>query len=97
MIQYPIDDVLVLDTCDDPDAMRCHTNTCPSGVATFDPDLQKALKPQEKKHRVFNYVNRVREETALIARTCGLSHLREFTPEHVFIFSQSNNTEVSHA
>lgn len=78
-------------------AMRCHTNTCPSGVATHDPHLQKALKPQEKKHGVCNYVNRVREETALIARTCGLRHVREFTPEHIFIFNQSNNKEVSHA
>ena len=78
-------------------AMRCHTNTCPSGVATHDPHLQKALKPQEKKHGVCNYVNRVREETALIARTCGLRHVREFTPDHISIFNSTNPKEVSHA
>ncbi len=78
-------------------AMRCHTNTCPSGVATHDKHLQKALKPQDKKHGVANYVNRLRDEVGLIARTCGLSHCREFTPDHIFIFNQPTQKEKNHA
>src|SRR5699024_526449 len=31
--------------------LKCHSNACPVGVATTDPDLQKALVIDEKKHR----------------------------------------------
>src|SRR5699024_8185700 len=37
-------------------ALKCHTNTCPVGVTTTDPDLDKALVVEEKKHRVANYL-----------------------------------------
>ena len=37
-------------------AMRCHTNTCPVGVATTDETLMQALVVDEKRYRVLNYV-----------------------------------------
>ena len=37
-------------------AEKCHTNKCPVGVATTDPDHQKALVVDEKQWRVLNYV-----------------------------------------
>lgn len=64
-------------------AMRCHTDRCPSGVATHDPDLQNALKPEDKKHKVANYVNRVREEVATIAHSCGVKHARALNQSHL--------------
>src|SRR5699024_219912 len=36
-------------------ALKCHTNTCPVGVSTTDPDVEKALVVREKKQRVANY------------------------------------------
>jgi glutamate synthase domain-containing protein 2 len=32
-------------------ALECHTNTCPTGVATQDPDLVKGLVRREKRTR----------------------------------------------
>ncbi|MAE51013.1 MAG: FMN-binding glutamate synthase family protein [Micavibrio sp.] len=64
-------------------AMRCHTDSCPSGVATHNSDLQKALKPQDKKYKVANYVQRVREEVAVIAHSCGVKHCRELNHSHL--------------
>ena len=36
-------------------ALECHTNTCPTGVATQDPKLTKGLVPEEKSIRVARY------------------------------------------
>lgn len=37
-------------------AMQCNKITCPTGVATHDPALQKGLDPVDKAQRVANYV-----------------------------------------
>jgi glutamate synthase domain-containing protein 2 len=36
-------------------ALECNRNSCPTGVATQDPDLVKGLVVEDKKHRVANY------------------------------------------
>jgi len=36
-------------------ALECNHNTCPTGVATQDPELVKGLVVEDKKHRVANY------------------------------------------
>lgn len=64
-------------------AMRCHTNQCPVGVATTDPRLQKALVVEEKKYRVANYVLALREGLFHVAAACGLESPRQFRREHV--------------
>jgi len=66
-------------------ALRCHKNTCPTGVTTHDPRLQKGLVVQEKHLRVANYASNVNKEINLIAHSCGLRHAREFRREHVRI------------
>lgn len=64
-------------------AMRCHTNQCPVGVATTDPRLQKALVVEEKKYRVANYVLALWEGLFHVAAACGLESPRQFRREHV--------------
>ena len=66
-------------------AMKCHTDKCPSGVATHDKKLQKALKPQEKKDKVKNYVERIQKEVEMIAHTCGVKHARLLNSNHLEI------------
>ena len=53
-------------------ALKCHSNACPVGVATTDPDLQKALVIDEKKYRTANYVITLREGLFRIAAACGI-------------------------
>ena len=36
-------------------ALECNKNTCPTGVATQDPDLMKGLDPHDKAIRVARY------------------------------------------
>ncbi len=36
-------------------ALRCHNNSCPTGVTTHDPQLKRGLVVEDKKHRLANY------------------------------------------
>lgn len=64
-------------------ALKCHSNGCPVGVATTDPDLQKALVIDEKKYRTANYVISMREGLFRIAAAAGLDSPTHFKAEHV--------------
>ncbi len=66
-------------------AMRCHLNTCPTGITTHDERLQNGLVVEEKYVRVANYARNVNKEINMIAHSCGLQHARQFRREHVRI------------
>lgn len=64
-------------------ALRCHTNTCPTGIATHNPRLQRGLVVEDKAERVAHYARNMNREIAMIAHSCGLKHPRELRREHV--------------
>ncbi len=64
-------------------AQRCHTNTCPVGVATTDDKLQKALVIEEKSFRVVNFVVTLREGLFNMAAAAGLKSPVEFREKHI--------------
>lgn len=64
-------------------AQRCHTNTCPVGVATTDDKLQKALVIEEKAYRVANFVVTIREGIFNMAAAAGLNSPVEITDKHI--------------
>jgi len=66
-------------------AMRCHLNTCPTGITTHDARLQNGLVVEEKYLRVANYARNINKEINMIAHSCGLHHARQFKREHVRI------------
>ena len=66
-------------------ALRCHANTCPTGITTHNPRLQRGLVVEEKYLRVANYCRNMNKEIDMIAHSCGLHHAREFRREHVRI------------
>ena len=45
--------------------MKCNKNTCPTGITTHDPRLQRGLNPQDKAVRVSNFVKKIRYGAAL--------------------------------
>jgi glutamate synthase domain-containing protein 2 len=55
-------------------AQRCHTDRCPTGVATQDPWLSHGLDPQLKSVRMANYVKTLRRDLLKLAETCGVAH-----------------------
>jgi len=75
-------------------ALRCHTNTCPTGVTTHNKRLQRALVVEEKYLRVANYCMNMNREIDMIAHSCGVRHARELRREHVRIV-QGNHQSVA--
>ena len=73
-------------------SLRCHTNTCPTGVATHDPRLQRGLVVQDKAERVASYCKNMNQEIAMIAHSCGLRTARELRREHVRIVQASGQS-----
>jgi glutamate synthase domain-containing protein 2 len=73
-------------------AMRCHTNTCPTGVATHNRRLQRGLVVEDKAERVANYVRSLNREIDMIAHSCGCRHARELGREHVRIVETPNRS-----
>jgi hypothetical protein len=73
-------------------ALRCHTNTCPTGVTTHNKRLQRGLVVEEKYLRVANYARNMNREIDMIAHSCGCRHARELKREHVRIVQTANQS-----
>ena len=66
-------------------SLKCNKNTCPTGITTHDPRLQRGLDPADKAVRVKNFVEKIRYGVGLIAHSCGVAHPRALERHHVRI------------
>ena len=73
-------------------SLSCHTDTCPTGVATQDPKRWRALDVPDKGARVRNYHHNTLLALRDLICAAGLQHPREIGPEH--ILRRVNPTEV---
>ena len=64
-------------------ALKCHKNTCPTGITTHDPRFQKGLVPREKYKNVAAYAKQIKKEVEMIAHSCGVSEPRQLRRHHV--------------
>jgi glutamate synthase domain-containing protein 2 len=64
-------------------AQKCHTDTCPTGVATQDPWLQRGLDPDTKAERVKNYVIALRRDLLKVSEAVGVCHPGLITADDV--------------
>jgi glutamate synthase domain-containing protein 2 len=55
-------------------AQKCHTDTCPTGVATQDRWLAHGLDPTLKSVRAANYIKTLRRDLMKVAEACGVEH-----------------------
>jgi glutamate synthase domain-containing protein 2 len=55
-------------------ARSCHTDLCPTGVATQDAMRQRALDPEDKAHRVFHYHQNTLVALGELLVAAGFSH-----------------------
>lgn len=63
-------------------ALRCNRNTCPTGITTHDPRLQRGLVPADKAERVMRYQQNMEKEVAMIAHSCGVAEPRQLGRQH---------------
>jgi glutamate synthase domain-containing protein 2 len=66
-------------------ALQCNKNTCPTGITTHDPDLQKGLVPETKKDSVAYYAKNLAYEVGTIAHSCGVKEPRGLHRHHARI------------
>ncbi len=55
-------------------AQKCHTDTCPTGVATQNAWLSRGLDPALKSVRAANYIKTLRRDLFKVAEACGVEH-----------------------
>lgn len=70
-------------------ALKCHKNTCPTGITTHNERLQKGLVPANKAERVANYHKHITKEVEIIAHSCGVARPRLLQREHVRIVQEN--------
>ena len=63
-------------------SMQCDKNTCPAGITTHNPRLQRGLDTADKAERVRHYVENMRREVEIIAHACGAATPRHLRREH---------------
>ncbi|AQQ52372.1 FMN-binding glutamate synthase family protein [Planococcus lenghuensis] len=61
----------------------CHTNRCPVGVATTDPELQTGLVVEEKMYRVTNYISSMRAGLFNVAAAAGVESPTQLERKHI--------------
>jgi glutamate synthase domain-containing protein 2 len=65
-------------------ALQCNKNTCPVGITTQNPKLEKGLDIEEKSHRVVNYIHALVHEQNEILSALGKNSIRELGPEFLY-------------
>lgn len=75
-------------------ALQCHRNTCPTGITTHDPDLQKGLDVTDKAERVYRYAARMRKEVGVIAHACGVPEPRGLARRHCRVVQNDGRSRL---
>jgi len=75
-------------------AQACHTNHCPTGVATQDAGRQRALNVTDKGTRVANFHRNTLKALGDMAGAAGLSHPSQFLPHH-FLMREKDRDMVT--
>ncbi len=75
-------------------APQCNKNTCPTGITTHNPKVQKGLHPPTKAERVANFARTMVHEVGLIAHACGVRSPRELRRFHARVV-QGNGLSIA--
>jgi glutamate synthase domain-containing protein 2 len=73
-------------------SQSCHTNRCPTGVATQDRLRQRALVVPDKAERVANFHKNTMHALAELLASAGLDHPADLEPHH--LARRVSNTEI---
>ena len=65
-------------------SLSCHTDRCPTGVATQDPKRARGLVVPDKAARVASFHRHTVDALAEIVAAAGLSHPEDLEPEHLW-------------
>ncbi len=64
-------------------SQSCHTDRCPTGIATQDPIRQRALVVPDKAERVMHYHDNTLKALSELISAAGLTHPDQLRPHHI--------------
>ena len=73
-------------------AQSCHTNRCPTGIATNNKWLEAGIDPTLKSERFHNYMKTLSKEIIEITNAAGYEHPSQFTMNDIDISLGDNKT-----
>jgi len=74
-------------------AQKCHTDGCPTGVATQNARLERGLDPDSKAERVRNYVVALRRDLMKVSEAVGVCHPGLISPGDVDVVDGLRSSE----
>ncbi len=74
-------------------ALECHTNHCPTGIATQNKKLEKALNIDAAAQRVATYADVLYKETQMLAESCGYDSPDKITPDDIMIVTSPGHLD----
>jgi glutamate synthase domain-containing protein 2 len=75
-------------------ALECHKNTCPTGIATQNPHLAKGLVPEEKSIRVARFQHETVKSAMDLIASAGLAHPDEVSRDVITTRIDHNRIET---
>ncbi len=75
-------------------SLQCHTNRCPTGVATQDPSRQRALDPVDKAERVRLFHDNTLKALKEMVQAAGLEHPNDITGAHIVRRVSANEVQL---
>lgn len=66
----------------------CGTNNCPVGIATQKDHLRARLEIDKSAKRLFNYFTAMNDLVKVVARSCGHSHVNQFSKSDLSTFDR---------
>ena len=76
-------------------ARVCHTNNCPSGIATQRPELRQRVDIDDAPQRLARFLTASLELMKVMARACGHSRLNQFNPHDLSTWNRQMS-ELAH-
>lgn len=73
-------------------ALSCSSGNCPTGIATQDPQRQKALVVEDKAQRVHRFHDKTLHAVMELTQATGLNSPWEISPEHIMLRNSQNET-----
>lgn len=78
-------------------SQSCHTDRCPTGIATQDSMRQRALVVPDKAERVANFHQNTLKALAELIAAAGLNHPTELKPHHLVRRVSANQVKLASA
>ncbi len=77
----------------------CNTNNCPVGIATQKDHLRARIEIDKSAKRLYNYFTAMNDLVKVIARSCGHSHISQFSKDDLSTFNRDiyHLTGISYA